>query len=721
MQLGFTVDPQHRLVPHHSPALHHLAIHRRPQVRRHRRCVPDPLIEPAQGFGVDPRVAVASEETDHHGPKQLGEMALVGPGIPSQTPVDGLVKTPGEGTERLMTGMAGQEDVVGPEVLRQVGPHRIVRLVAIGRGQGQGPPGVQIARPRQCKGVILEPEPIRGRSKLAFFHRGGQPVPQLGAVVASIETGLVRVDLQPPASASADTDCRPLVFDQTEGILHRLRSDTQGNRPPAGIVPFRHAAQEEPLLPQFHLSLLHVHGHQRIARLLGPGVHDLLHRLSGLFRQGLPQVLGGGVGVLMPPEVALQPAAERLRADIGAQHPDHRGALAVADAVEDLADLLGVAHFHLDGVGALEPVQRQGPAEVRVDELRPHVPFREQMVHRQEFDPGGKPLVEPQMGPPLHGDEVAEPLVRQLVGDDNGHPLARARRRLLGVHQNRGLAVGHRAPVLHGPGGEVGDGQQVHLRQRIGDVKVFVEERQRPRGHVQREPPLLPPTHRRVDPHRHAFFSLRLDVVELADDERQQIGGHHRGLGEPHGLETAVPGLDRARRHVRNRHPVQRHHQRHREHGLLRRLVPARERAPGVRGLELGDRHDPLFAVHPVDTPVEPVHLVVQLPGELDGQPCRSRLQLFAENERDGVFLLVRLDVLGLTGHSVPLQHHRVDLQLRRVQHDPAGGRLHFDVHGFAAVEGKPLEIRLEGYVITRRVYVCRQQHPFLFSHSCSP
>ena len=32
-------------------------------------------------------------------------------------------------------------------------------------------------------------------------------------------------------------------------------------------------------------------------------------------------------------------------------------------------------------------------------------------------------LVQPQLAPPCGGDEVAEPLVAQLVGDDCGHPL----------------------------------------------------------------------------------------------------------------------------------------------------------------------------------------------------------------------------------------------------------------------------------------------------------
>lgn len=54
------------------------------------------------------------------------------------------------------------------------------------------------------------------------------------------------------------------------------------------------------------------------------------------------------------------------------------------------------------------------------------------MVDGEPADPGGEALVQPQLAPPVHGDEVAEPLMGQLVGDDVGDAVAVAvGRRLL--------------------------------------------------------------------------------------------------------------------------------------------------------------------------------------------------------------------------------------------------------------------------------------------------
>ena len=48
-----------------------------------------------------------------------------------------------------------------------------------------------------------------------------------------------------------------------------------------------------------------------------------------------------------------------------------------------------------------------------------------------------------------HGDEVAEPLVSELVADDECHPLARRGAAVGRVNEKRSLAVRHQPPVLH--------------------------------------------------------------------------------------------------------------------------------------------------------------------------------------------------------------------------------------------------------------------------------
>lgn len=65
----------------------------------------------------------------------------------------------------------------------------------------------------------------------------------------------------------------------------------------------------------------------------------------------------------------------------------------------------------------------------------PDVILREAVFDSEVLDPGGEPLVEPEVGPPVHGNEVAEPHVRHLVRDHKSHASFRLQRRLRVVNQ----------------------------------------------------------------------------------------------------------------------------------------------------------------------------------------------------------------------------------------------------------------------------------------------
>ena len=43
---------------------------------------------------------------------------------------------------------------------------------------------------------------------------------------------------------------------------------------------------------------------------------------------------------------------------------------------------------------------------------------RIEVINGEPSDPSGKALVEPELAPPVHGDEVAEPLVSKLMSND---------------------------------------------------------------------------------------------------------------------------------------------------------------------------------------------------------------------------------------------------------------------------------------------------------------
>ena len=76
----------------------------------------------------------------------------------------------------------------------------------------------------------------------------------------------------------------------------------------------------------------------------------------------------------------------------------------------------------------------------------------------------------PEVIPPLEGDQVAEPLVHELVSNDAGHPLLVVAGALALVVDEVGLAEGDESPVLGGARGVVGDGGHVQLGQWVGNL-----------------------------------------------------------------------------------------------------------------------------------------------------------------------------------------------------------------------------------------------------------
>ena len=97
-------------------------------------------------------------------------------------------------------------------------------------------------------------------------------------------------------------------------------------------------------------------------------------------------------------------------------------------------------------------------------------------VNGDVFHHVGKALVEPEIVPPLHRNQVTKPLVGQFVGDDGGDQLLHVKRGVVGVKQEVGFTVGYQPPVLHRPSGKVRQGQLPGVRQRVrGLVEVLVE------------------------------------------------------------------------------------------------------------------------------------------------------------------------------------------------------------------------------------------------------
>ena len=254
-------------------------------------------------------------------------------------------------------------------------------------------------------------------------------------------------------------------------------ADAQGNRPGFGLG----TATEKRIAGLGHdqLAVAARDIDHRHARLVDEALHRREHAriLRGIGERG-EELLRGGVAVAMPGKVEADAVPEFLVAQIGRDHRDDLAALAIGDRVERAVDLavgedrlvdrapdLQRVHVH-----RVEALRQRADADI---ELRP--PFVADPVSH----PVGEALVEPDVVPPGGRDEVAEPLVRQLVRDDHAERLLLARRRAP-VEQDDLVGIGVGAGILH-RAGHHRRGDLVELGEREGLAEILLEQRHDPR------------------------------------------------------------------------------------------------------------------------------------------------------------------------------------------------------------------------------------------------
>ena len=151
------------------------------------------------------------------------------------------------------------------------------------------------------------------------------------------------------------------------------------------------------------------------------GLQPLLGPALQLTARGLLQG-GEQVGELRVPEgevleVLPQPGHEGVEAHPRHELLEHRGALGVGDHVEVDLDGVQVDVVGRDRVRARQLVGAVAGLLARVGEAGPRVGELGGLGLAPVAGPLGERLVEPEVVPPLHGHQVAEPHVRHLVGD----------------------------------------------------------------------------------------------------------------------------------------------------------------------------------------------------------------------------------------------------------------------------------------------------------------
>ena len=249
---------------------------------------------------------------------------------------------------------------------------------------------------------------------------------------------------------------------------------------PAGVADGRRVGallvEEEAVLAEHERRAVGVErgGDEGIALLPDPAVHDAPDRLAGGGLERVPQVGRLGVPVAVLGQVVADAVPEPLLAQVLLQHAEERAALLVGQDVEHPVGVLRRHDLELDGPGGRQAVGLEGRRALEAEGLPP-LPGRPEGVAGRHLHEGGEGLVEPDPVPPAHGHEVAEPHVRELVRHDVGDELLlglRGRRR---VDEQDALPERDAAQVLHGPGREVGQRDEVDLVRRVGDPVVVLE------------------------------------------------------------------------------------------------------------------------------------------------------------------------------------------------------------------------------------------------------
>ena len=294
-----------------------------------------------------------------------------------------------------------------------------------------------------------------------------------------------------------------------------------------------------------------------------------------------------GVGVLR--QVLVQASEESVAAHVGDELAQYGGALGVGDAVEVDLDVGQVADFSRDRVRRGQLILLEAPV-LADHEPGPALGVLGGLGQSQVAHELGEGFVEPQVVPPLHGDQVTEPHVRQLVQDRVRTSLHLS---LGGTRaEHVGVAEGDAARVLHGARVVLGHEDLVVLGEGVGDAVRALEE--------------LEATARDVDDlvgiqvldDRRAGVDAQVDRAAIggcergrraligACDDRRDVGRHHLGGGEAvdPGLALFLGGGGRG---VGKDLPALGGLDCQRERGLQVGLLERRVHAACVRDLEL--------------------------------------------------------------------------------------------------------------------------------------
>ena len=289
--------------------------------------------------------------------------------------------------------------------------------------------------------------------------------------------------------------------------------------------------------------------------------------------------------------------------------------------------------------------------------------------------PAGEPFIEPQIIPPCHRDQIAEPLVRHLMRLHLEDRLAIAFGRDRRIVEQDPLKGEDCSPILHCAKklGLSWTGYILELGQRIGRSKIVVIVSKNLGFDIERRNRLglVAPAH--GDRDLGASDALG-DPSEVTGPKKQQIARHQRSGRESDAFEAPRKRIGAADRHVADRPLIGWDDRTEVPLRFIIRFVPIRDEGAGVSCFELREQRTSRGAVGCLAVErEEAVGLLMNDPGIFDVEPVAPRRQRGAERQRRGFVCSVSRCHAAADGPCSAANCDHSKVEFLGVEHEPVG------------------------------------------------
>ncbi len=163
------------------------------------------------------------------------------------------------------------------------------------------------------------------------------------------------------------------------------------------------------------VNALRLHLNKRKSGLFGPTGSYILDWFAGSGLKRFPKIGGCGVRILVLRHVGSNPGTKGLFTQIVLEHSNKGLPFLVRDFIESAVRLSLVSNRLLNRVACLASIKSHRPLFVVV-RMHPNLPIWIEVIGRLFFHPARESLIEPNVVPPSHCDQIAKPLMGDLVG-----------------------------------------------------------------------------------------------------------------------------------------------------------------------------------------------------------------------------------------------------------------------------------------------------------------